>query len=181
MRKDQLEHLIRAASAVLGVDEVIVVGSQAIHASLKADLLPPETTLSVEADILPVDGDEAKSDLIDGTIGEASMFHESFGVYAQGVGQSTCKLSAGWRDRLVALQGPNTSGAIGWCLELHDLVAAKLLAGRDKDVLYCRSLFSAGLVRPNVVLARVQDTPDVDEVARAKAIRIATASHQRGV
>jgi len=33
MRRDQLEHLIRAAGQVLEVDAVIVIGSQAILAS----------------------------------------------------------------------------------------------------------------------------------------------------
>ena len=41
---------------------------------------------SAEADIaLFADEDGAKSDLVDGSIGEASMFHQSFGFHAQGV------------------------------------------------------------------------------------------------
>jgi hypothetical protein len=43
---------------------------------------------SQEADIYPL-GDPAKSDLIDGTIGELSPFHETFGYYAHGVGPET--------------------------------------------------------------------------------------------
>ena len=53
----------------LGVDEVIVIGSQAILASVPFGL-PPEATRSVEADILPIDDrDETKADLIDGCAG----------------------------------------------------------------------------------------------------------------
>ena len=88
MRRDQLEHLIRAAGQVLGVDEVIVIGSQAILASVPFGL-PPEATRSVEADILPIDDrDETKADLIDGVLGEASMFQETHGIYAQGWGSA---------------------------------------------------------------------------------------------
>ncbi len=65
MRRDQLEHLIRAAGHALGVDEVIVIGSQAVLASVPFGL-PVEAVRSIEADILPIDDpDEAKADLID--------------------------------------------------------------------------------------------------------------------
>ncbi len=36
MRRDQLEHLIRAAGSLLGDDTVIVIGSQAILATVPA-------------------------------------------------------------------------------------------------------------------------------------------------
>ena len=134
MRRDQLEHLIRAAGHALGVDEVIVIGSQAILASVPLGL-PVEAVRSIEADILPIDDpDETKADLIDGLIGEASMFQETHGIYAQGVGQHTARLPEGWRDRLVALHNENTGGVTGWCLEPHDVCVSKLLAGRPKDV-----------------------------------------------
>ena len=41
--------------------------------------------------------------LIDGSIGEASMFHDTFGYYAQGVVESTAQLPAGWQERLVPI------------------------------------------------------------------------------
>jgi hypothetical protein len=77
--------LIRAAGSILGDDEIIVIGSQSIVGAVDFPL-PALTTLSIEADLLPLnDPDERKLDLIDGTIGEDSMFHESFGIYAQPV------------------------------------------------------------------------------------------------
>lgn len=173
MQRSQLEHLIRAAAAVLGEDAVIVVGSQAILASIDEGSLPPAAVVSIEANIVPMDGDDAKSDLIDGSIGEASMFHEMFGVYAQGVGLRTAKLAAGWRDRLIAVTGPGTRGATGWCLERHDLVAAKLIAGREKDIVFFRALQSAGLVDPKQIEERLKTTPDVDDQVRQRALAIA--------
>jgi hypothetical protein len=50
MRRDQLEHAIRAACQIIDADEVIVVGSQAILGSLSEDQLPPEATMSLEVD-----------------------------------------------------------------------------------------------------------------------------------
>ena len=42
--------------------------------------------------------------------GEASMFQETHGVYAQGVGQRTARLPAGWQDRLIPILNENTAG-----------------------------------------------------------------------
>ena len=100
MRRDQLEHLIRAAGAILGESQVIVVGSQSIVGAV-ATVLPAAAVLSIEADLVPFDDDDGrKADLIDGTIGEGSMFEETHGIYADGVGLTTSRLPEGWRDRL---------------------------------------------------------------------------------
>jgi hypothetical protein len=75
MRRDQLEHLLRAASTITDDPNVIVFGSQAILGSFAEQLLPPEATFSVEADFTFFnDSDDDKSD---GAIGELSMFHET--------------------------------------------------------------------------------------------------------
>jgi len=166
MRRDQLEHLLRSAGAILETDEFIVIGSQAIVGAVDGEL-PEVASLSIEADLVPFDdaaGD--KADLLDGTIGELSMFHETFGVYAQGVAESTARLPAGWKDRLVPLRSTNTRGVTGWCLEPADLVISKLLAGREKDLVFCGALFDAGIVAPDVVLERGESTDaTTDELA----------------
>ena len=82
MKAAEFDHAIRAAGAVLGVDEIIVIGSQALHATIP-DPLPPEAARSVEVDVVPFDDtDGSRADLVDGSIGEASMFHDTFGYYA---------------------------------------------------------------------------------------------------
>jgi hypothetical protein len=45
-------------------------------------------------------------------------------------------LPAGWKDRLVEIRNENTRGAKGLCLEIHDLLIAKLIAGREKDLAF---------------------------------------------
>ena len=73
MRRDQLERAIRTACQIIGHDAVVVVGSQSILGSFAEDELPPEATMSVEIDILPVvdDSDETArlADLIEGSPG----------------------------------------------------------------------------------------------------------------
>jgi hypothetical protein len=51
MNRTQLEHIIRAASAITGDNEVVVIGSQAIHAH--ASNPPAEAFMSMEADVYP--------------------------------------------------------------------------------------------------------------------------------
>jgi len=133
MKRSDLEHLLRAAGRVIDDDQIIVVGSQAVLATVPEFMLPPEVTMSVEADLIPLDGTEALADQIDGAIGEASMFHETFGVYAQGVGYETITAPDGWRDRLIEYSNDNTGGVTGLCLEINDLWLTKLAAGRPVD------------------------------------------------
>ena len=169
MRRDQLEHLIRASGHVLETDEVIVIGSQAILASVPSGL-PQEAIRSIEADILPIDDpDETKADLIDGLLGEASTFQETHGIYAQGVGQHTARLPLGWRDRLIPVCNENTDGITGWCLDRYDLCVSKLLAGRPKDIQFCRALIAAAVVEPTTLLERLaQCDPTTEDQERVQ-------------
>lgn len=131
MRIEQLEHIIRAAAVIADDDELMIIGSQSI---LGAYPHAPESLLvSAEADVYPKNHPE-RADLIDGSIGELSPFHETFGYYAQGVAPGTALLPRGWQTRLIAIKTPGTRGATGWCLHPHDLALAKLAAGRDKDL-----------------------------------------------
>lgn len=158
MRRDQLEHLIRAAGALLGDDTVIVIGSQAILATVPAPE-EVELTRSMEADLLPInDPLEEKADLIDGVLGAGSMFDDTHGIHADGVSIGTPLLPAGWRDRLVEISNENTNGIRGLCLEAHDLIVSKLAAGRSKDLDFCDAAARTGLVDAAVVADRVRRT-----------------------
>nr|MCU0751362.1 hypothetical protein [Akkermansiaceae bacterium] len=76
MKRHELEHLIRAAGAITGSDEIIVIGSQAILAARPDS--PDLLLRSTEADLFTF-RDPKDADLIDGSIGEGSPFHETFG------------------------------------------------------------------------------------------------------
>ena len=89
--------------------------------------------------------------VIDGAMGELSLFHETFGYFAHGVAESTAILPEGWKDRLVKIENENTMGARGWCLEVHDLAVSKLAAGRDKDLIYVRALLRRRLADPAII------------------------------
>lgn len=169
MRRADFEHAVRAAGAVLGVREVIIIGSQALHATVEGDL-PEEAIRSVEVDVAAFGDVEGRlADLLDGSIGEASMFHATFGYYAQGVVESTAVLPDGWRDRLVRFETPGTNGVVAWCLEVHDLWISKAIAGRPKDREFCRALVEAGLVGGAVLRERLAATAGLDDRVRTHA------------
>ena len=108
MKRIDLEHIIRAAAEIADDTEIIVIGSQAILGSFPN--APEILLISMEADVYPKNHPE-RSDLIDGSIGELSPFHDEFGYYAQGVDETTAILPDGWKDRLVLVRNENTRGA----------------------------------------------------------------------
>jgi hypothetical protein len=160
----QLEHVIRAAASIAQDSEIVVIGSQAILGSHPD--APAELCVSADADLYPRNHPE-RSDLIDGSIGELSPFHETYGYYAQGVGQRTAVLPEGWEDRLVTV--PTPAGR-GLCLEPHDLVVSKYVAGREKDRDYARAALRHGLVGRTTLLERLAVTPiESEQRARLRA------------
>ncbi len=156
MRREELEHIIRASAELTKEKDIVVVGSQAILAGHPD--APPGMLMSIEAGVFPRTHPE-RAAVIDGAIGEGSPFHETFGYYAHGVGPETAKAPAGWEERLVALSNENTRGATGWCLEPHDLVLAKCAAGREKDVAFAEEALGHGIVTPDELRARVALMP----------------------
>lgn len=173
MTRQQLEHVIRAAAAIAGDDQIVVVGSQAILGQFPN--APAALLVSEEADVYPLTRPE-RADTIDGSIGELSPFHATFGYYAQGVGPETAILPVGWRERLVEVP---VEGARGLCLEVHDLVVSKLVAGREKDQEFVAVALREGLARLETVLHRLAET-DLDDELRAvvvaRALRLGSGS-----
>jgi len=157
VNRRQLAHILRAAADVSNDPHILVIGSQAILATFDATELPEAATMSVEADIAFFDDeDNGKSDRVEGAIGEDSKFHQAFGYYGQGVTIMTATLPAGWRDRLVPFVPIDSEPARALCLDPLDLVIAKLVAGRAKDISYAAGLLDGGLVDADGLARRVE-------------------------
>jgi len=116
------------------------------------------------------DPDGVKADLLDGAIGEASLFQREFGFYVDGVTLSTAILPEGWRDRLVRYETPATQGVVAWYLDLHDLWVSKALAGRPKDLEFCRAFLDRDLVERDILRERLSNVTDVPDAVVAKAM-----------
>lgn len=180
MKRHELEHLIRAAGAITGADEIIVIGSQAILAARPDS---PEVLLgSCEADLFTF-RDPKDADLIDGSIGEGSPFHETFGYYAQGVWLDTATLPAGWQERLIGICNENTRLVTGRCLEPHDLAVSKLVAGRDKDREFITAMCRHDMIRDEIIVGRIAQlaiSPEQRLAVRERWQRIKEAAAQTG-
>jgi hypothetical protein len=157
MKRENLEHVLRAAATITDDPDILVIGSQSILGTIPEGRLPAEATASIEVDVTFFDDpDDEKSDLVDGAIGELSTFHETFGYYAQGVSVSTAVLPRGWRDRVVVVATTGTAPGRGHCLEPHDCVVSKLVAGRPKDLAFAEALLRERLIDPTVLRGRIE-------------------------
>jgi hypothetical protein len=167
MRRVDLEHVVAAAAQIVGEEEFVVVGSQAILGSFPD---APESLLrSQEADVYPRNAPE-EAIKIDGAIGDGSYFHQTHGYYAHGVGPETAKAPEGWEERLVPVRVParvrSKVSATAFCLEPHDLILSKLAANRERDWEFAKDALAAGLVEAEILVARAPDLP-VDPELRA--------------
>jgi len=113
---------------------------------------------SVECDLYPEHAPE-KSERLN-AIGELSPFHQQFGYYADGVGPETAVLPNGWEGRrsLIEVRTLRAARVLGWCLELHDLLVAKYVAGREKDLTYCAAVIRLRLVSKKTLKERLAAT-----------------------
>jgi len=151
------------------------VGSQAIHA--QAARLPPIAFQSAEADVYPRNHPE-RADDIDAAIGELSPFLETYFYYAHGVSPRTAILPVGWEQRLVLISNPNTGGATGLCLDVHDLVLSKYAAGREQDREFNQEIVRAGLVtrRKLTTLLRAMPVDNKTKIIMAALVKAAFAA-----
>jgi hypothetical protein len=148
--------VIRAAAVVAEDDELVIVGSQAILGQFPD--APEEMLVSREADVYPRNC-PARSDEIDGSLGDGSYFYETYGYYAHGIGPETATAPSGWEGRLVPIHNENTGGATGWCLEIHDLLLSKCAAGRERDWEFAEVAIRHGLADPAELRRRATQMP----------------------
>jgi hypothetical protein len=173
MTRDELAHILRSASRIVGEQDIVVIGSQSILGSFTDSELPGPAIASIEPDLAFLDDpDNAKADKVDGAIGEDSQFHATFGYYGQGVSVTTAMLPTGWRDRVVVFANADTQPGRGLCLDPHDLVVSKLAAGREKDFEFAAALLRAGLIDAAVLSERAETLGTVPGVRRRVVERI---------
>jgi hypothetical protein len=120
----------------------------------------------MEVDIAPKHHPELEA-VIEGSIGELSPFHQTFGFYVDGVDIDAIVLPRGWAERVIVVENANTNGFRGLCLDPTDLAVSKLAAGRGKDIEFVRVLLRETIVAPSALSARSQQVENVDGRQRA--------------
>jgi hypothetical protein len=163
MKKQELDHVLRAAGEITGERQFIIIGSQSLHG--KCPDLPDEILMSAEVDLIAKAQPEKTESL--NFIGVFSRFHETHGYYADRVDESTATLPKGWKGRLVNLPPGDTAGVCGLCLDPHDLAIAKYVARREKDVVFTHALTTRGIVKKSLLLELLAKAP-IDAVSRER-------------
>jgi hypothetical protein len=163
MKKQQVDHALRAAGRITGEKQFIIIGSQSLHG--KHPDVPDEILTSFEVDLIAPKNADRTAWL--NVIGVESPFHETFGYYVDPVDGKTPILPKGWKGRLVNLPPGETEGVKGLCLEPHDLAIAKYAAFREKDLIFTRELARRGIVSEERLLRLLEQTP-VDEALRRR-------------
>lgn len=134
MKRHELEHVLRASAAITNDTSFVVIGSQAVL--LPFPNAPTELLLSNEVDLYPAMHPE-HADLLDGAIGQLSVFHDTFGYHADGVGPDTATMPTDWMQ-FAKLYYIGDLTAVS--PDLHDLAVSKCVAGRDKDAVWVAAL-----------------------------------------
>jgi hypothetical protein len=169
MKKQQLDHILRAAGRITGEKQFVIVSSQALHGTHPN--LADEIMHSAEVDLIAT-GDADRAEWLN-VIGQDSPFHEEFGYYADPVEETTATLPQDWKKRLVKLLPGDTDGVRGLCLDQHDLAIAKYVARREKDIAFTRELVRRRIVDAERLLALLEMTPVGEDVRQRIRVNIA--------
>jgi hypothetical protein len=169
MKKQQVDHVLRAAGRITGEKKFIIIGSQALHG--RHPDLADHIVRSAEVDLLAPGKPDRTEWLV--AIGAYSPFHEEFGYYADPVSEETATLPRGWKGRLVGLPPGDTEGIRGLCLDPHDLAISKYAAYREKDLIFTRELARRGIVSQDQLLTLLAQTKLSDELRERIRVRIA--------
>ena len=155
MHRSELEHIIRACSALTGHTRFVITGNQALLGQFPD--APEELISSLTAELF-CPGDPESTNLIDRTLGETSLFDKTFQYCARGVDAEQIVLPEGWQERLIPIESAETAGATGLCLEVHDLAISRLVAGKDADYSFLHGLFRYHLIDEGVFEDRLAET-----------------------
>ena len=149
MKRHELKIALKAAARVAHESEFFVIGSQAIHAQCKHP--PAEVLLSQECDLYPRTQLQA-AELLDRELGRNSAFARKHGFYVDVVTPEIASLPEGWEKRVKRLCVGRITAS---CLEIHDLLASKLAAGRLKDLELAGAVLKFRLANLRTLRARL--------------------------
>jgi hypothetical protein len=162
MKRSEFRTALRAAARVARQSEFIIIGSQAIHAHCRWP--PAEVLLSQECDLYPRTHPQV-AHLLDIELGPNSAFARRHGFYVDVVTPELAALPEGWERRLK----PFRVGRItAFCLDIHDLLASKLAAGRLKDLELVGALLKLRLAKVFILRRRIASLPLPSDVHKAR-------------
>ncbi len=184
---ENVAHTVRVLAQEFGVDEVVIVGSQALLVH-RSDVLgrlrdSPEIDAFVlrrDSESADPDGEEA-SHRINSLFGEGSAFHQTHGYFIDGVDASTATLPPDWRSRAIRRQvaiGEQRSATVV-APSIPDLVASKLARGEPKDVRFAALCMGSGLVKRRSIEQSIATAMNPEQAATAIDLLNLATSRQK--
>lgn len=144
MRLDALIQMAKIARAMMDEGRIIVFGSSILlprFPELGDDDAPLSRTN--DADFIIDPWDQEVGEMLNDALGREELFHKRFGYYADIIRPvATEQFPPGWESRLIPLVGVDHV----FCIEPHDMGAAKLQAGRPKDIELLTFLLKTGRI-----------------------------------
>ena len=159
MKREKVEHVLRAAGRITGERRFVLIGSAAIVAW--REVMPVEMIISRDVDMFAYDAadPERVSDQLDGAIGQASDFDRTFGYYCDGVGPETAIMPSDWQTRSIEFTTPNTEGVVAIVPDPDDIALSKVYAWRPKDIEWLNVAIRNMVVNPDQMRARLHLMP----------------------
>ena len=169
MHLRSLRQLIDIVKAMARPRRITVLGSSSLLAG-RPDLgekgRPLE--LSLDADMLVDPCDSRQAGVLHEAIGEGSLFHREYGVYADFMRPEIVEtLPDGWEKRCIVLDQDKSVR----CLNPMDLAIVKLKLGRDKDVDLLIAMIKTGVITLSA-LRKVYQSTSMGEREMFKAGRV---------
>jgi hypothetical protein len=129
--------------------------------------------MTQEVDIYAFEADnvEELSDMIDGSIGQNSPFHMSFGFFADGVSPETAKMPTDWMNRATRYSSPACPGITAVVPDENDLALAKLVAWREKDIDWLRVGVAHRILSLDKMESRLDRMPPGDVASGSPGIK----------
>ena len=146
--------MLREAGALAHERDFFLFGSQSIRAVCSR--LPRDFPKTFEADLYPRRHPEAWA-LLRQKMGRGSKFYRQHSFFLDCVDPGLATLPDEWTERLIPFRTPRTGGVTAWCLEPNDLFVSKLVAWREKDQIFLKSMLRHKLAKPAVVLSRIAE------------------------
>ncbi len=159
MRREKIEHILRAAGRVTNRKRFVLIGSAAVVAW--REVVPVEMAISRDIDLFAYDVADVEqvSEQLDGSLGQASQFDQTFGYYCDGVGSQTAIMPVDWEGRAKEFTSDDTEGVVALVPEPNDIALSKLCAWRPKDIEWLRVALSNFVVDAGSMRSRLAQMP----------------------
>lgn len=165
MSPDALFTLLAQAGRSSGHREFVVIGSLSILGLHGHEIIPPDMTLSIDADVYTRADPGRIHDLVP-AFGEGSPFHRAHGIYLDAVSPQLPTLPPGWEARLIPVE---RDAITAWFLDPHDAAVSKLARGEPRDLRWVGAGVRGGLIALPILRARLRATEFFDGEEKDRA------------